>query len=146
MCFLRKVMVVVIVAMALLAGCSSEGETGKEKQHSAHTKQQTDSSLPAAKLIPIQVDLTVPEPVKVNEEVTIIARVTQKEAAVDDAKVVFEWWLDGEEHQRYEGKWSEDGKYEFIHAFDKPGTYTVISHVDARDLHSMPKKEFKVKQ
>ncbi|WP_258276684.1 FixH family protein [Paenibacillus sp. SC116] len=145
MCLLRKVMALFIVAMTLLAGCANDDGASKEKDHSAHAKQQADSSAPAAKLIPIQVDLTVPETVTANEEVTIIARVTQKEAAVDDAKVVFEWWLDGEEHLRNEGKWSEDGKYEFTHTFDKPGTYTVISHVDARDLHSMPKKEFKVK-
>ncbi|WP_148277779.1 FixH family protein [Paenibacillus popilliae] len=149
---MKKVMLALSLCMMLIfaAGCGNGNRNGGERashngsgDHSGHEAHGQDEAVPDL----IKVDLQVPTEVKVNELATITARVTQNDQAVDDAdKVEFEYWLKGEEqHQQAEGSFTQDGTYQIERTFDKAGTYNVISHVTARDMHSMPKKQFEVK-
>ncbi|RCX23520.1 YtkA-like protein [Fontibacillus phaseoli] len=119
----------------LLSGCGKSGSDG----HSS-----SDETLE-----PIKVELTVnPTQVQTGEKVTFEAKVTHQGKSVDDAKeVVFEFWKDDdneESHSMESVKSAGNGSYKFETAFESAGTYHVISHVTARDQHSMPSAEFKV--
>jgi hypothetical protein len=85
-----------------------------------------------------------PEKGAVNEPVTIEAKVTYGDEEVTDAdEVLFEIWrAHDEEHEKLEIKHAENGVYRLETSFDREGTYYVISHVTARDMHNMPKTEF----
>jgi hypothetical protein len=93
----------------------------------------------------VEVVLTVnPEKGNANEPITFEAKVTQGDENVEDAdKVTFEIWrAKDEKHEKIEVKHAEDGIYRLEKPFAQEGTYYIISHVSARDMHNMPKKEF----
>lgn len=93
----------------------------------------------------VEVDLTInPETGKANEPITFEAKVTQGDENVEDAdEVTFEIWrANDEHHEKFEVKHAEDGIYRLEKSFAQEGTYYIISHVTARDMHNMPKKEF----
>lgn len=93
----------------------------------------------------LEVNLSVnPEPAKLNQPVTFEAKVTQGKEKVNDAdQVIFEIWrAKDEHHQKIAIKHPKDGIYRLEKSFDQEGTYYIISHVTARDMHNMPKKEF----
>jgi hypothetical protein len=93
----------------------------------------------------VEVALTVsPQPGNANEPITFEAKVTQGDENVEDAdKVTFEIWrAKDEKHEKIEVKHAEDGIYRLEKSFAQEGTYYIISHVSARDMHNMPKKEF----
>lgn len=125
----------VIVLVFVVAGC------GRSESSSASA---TDTALE-----PILVVLDVtPSVAKVGEPVTFTAKVTHHGENVDDAKeVMFEFWNtadDNAKHNQVKVKSAGDGTYVLEHTFKEPGTYQVISHVTARDQHSMPSKPFTV--
>lgn len=100
-------------------------------------------------LEPIRVDLEVtPDTVESGGTVTFTAKVGHRGENVDDAQeVTFEFWnTDDEnaEHSKVTVKSAGDGAYVLERKFAEPGTYKVISHVTARDQHSMPSKQFTV--
>jgi hypothetical protein len=93
----------------------------------------------------VEVVLTVnPEKGNANEPIIFEAKVTQGDENVEDAdKVTFEIWRSKDEkHEKIEVKHTEDGIYRLEKSFAQEGTYYIISHVSARDMHNMPKKEF----
>jgi len=93
----------------------------------------------------IDVKLTVtPEKAEIDEPILFEAKVTQGQENVEDAnKVKFEIWRANDaEHEEIEVKHAENGIYRLEKTFSKEGTYYIISHVTARDMHNMPKKEF----
>lgn len=93
----------------------------------------------------VDVDLSVsPEQAEVGEMVTIEAKVTYGDEVVTDAdEVSFEIWrAHDEDHEKIEIEHAGEGNYRLERAFEQEGTYYVISHVTARDMHNMPKKEF----
>ncbi|MCM3339937.1 FixH family protein [Paenibacillus sp. MER TA 81-3] len=144
----KKAVLALSLAALFMAGCGNDGghdqhtDQPGDAMHGDHGGSNADGTIPDL----IKVELNVPEEVKAKEPIIISARVTQSDKAVDDAdKVEFEYWMEGEEHERAEGTLKEDGTYQMEHTFEKPGTYNVISHVTARDMHSMPKKTFEVK-
>lgn len=95
----------------------------------------------------LEVELSVnPEKAEVNKPITFEAKVSQGNENVEDAKSVkFEIWrAHAEEHEKIEVKHAEDGIYRLEKSFQEEGTYYIISHVTARDMHNMPKKEFVV--
>ncbi|MDF0728383.1 FixH family protein [Cytobacillus sp. S13-E01] len=94
----------------------------------------------------IEVEIQTPEKIEPNEEIEISAFVTQGEEEVNDAnEVKFEIWKNGQEdHEMVEGNHKGEGIYSITKTFDKDGIYSVVAHVTARDMHSMPKKEFVV--
>ena len=87
---------------------------------------------------------TSSEKAEVNEEIVFEAKVTYGEEEVEDAdEVKFEIWrANAEEHEKIVVEHSENGIYRLTRAFEEQGTYYVISHVTARSMHNMPKKEF----
>ncbi|MGG3564569.1 FixH family protein [Neobacillus rhizosphaerae] len=116
-----------ILFLSLMASCSNQDENHSEPPQM------------------LDVDLTVnPEKGEINEPITFKAKVTQGKEKVNDAdEVTFEIWRSKDEkHEKVEIKNPKDGVYRLEKAFQQEGTYYIISHVTARDMHNMPKKEF----
>jgi hypothetical protein len=106
-----------------------------------------DEELPDDELKWIEVNLTInPEKPQPNDPVTFKAAVTYGDEVVTDAREVkFEIWRAKDEtHEEIEVKKATDGVYQLEKSFDREGTYYVISHVTAKSMHYMPKKEFVV--
>lgn len=121
-----------VLSVFIISACNN-----KEQQ------EQADDKLPEF----VEVNLSItPEHGKSNEPIIFEAKVTQGEENVEDAnEVKFEIWrAKDEKHEKIEVKHSEDGIYRLEKAFEQEGTYYIISHVTARDMHNMPKKEFVV--
>lgn len=130
-------LVIVLLAAIVLSACGS-----KQESHSGH-----EMNMGMSESDMIQVDLVLPAEVKIKEEATFTAHVMKDGKPVTDAeKVEFEWWLGEGEHQKQVVSHSANGNYVFKQTFDQPGTYTIISHVQVADMHSMPKKSFEVKE
>jgi hypothetical protein len=108
---------------------------------SCNKKEQADN-LPQM----VEVDLSVtPDPGEINEPIIFQAKVTQGKDKVNDAEVIFEIWRSKDDkHEKVEIKHTENGTYRLDKSFLKEGTYYIISHVTARDMHNMPKQEFTV--
>ena len=123
--------------LLVLAACSAEGgsggnETGMEEN-------------PEDEMRTLEVDLQTPETASAEENVELTAHVHSNDEDVTDADQVQFEILQGEESlDMIEAEHSENGLYTIEYTFDEPGTYTVISHVDAFDLHTMPQKEITV--
>lgn len=85
-------------------------------------------------------------PVKgeVNKPITFKAKVTQGKENVNDAdEVKFEIWRSKDpKHVSTIIKHAKNGAYQLEKSFTQEGTYYIISHVTARGMHTMPKKEF----
>ncbi|MFE8695838.1 FixH family protein [Cytobacillus sp. FJAT-53684] len=97
----------------------------------------------------LEVDLTInPEKAEVNEPVTFEAKVTYGDEKVTDAEDVnFEIWrANDEHHEKVVVEHAEDGIYRLEKSFTEEGTYYIYSHVTAKSMHSMPKKEFIIGQ
>lgn len=97
----------------------------------------------------LEVDLSVnPEKAEVNESVVFEAKVTYGEEEVTDAdEVKFEIWrANDEDHEKILVEHAEDGIYRLEKSFSEEGTYYIYSHVTARRMHNMPKKEFIIGQ
>ncbi|MFP7300550.1 FixH family protein [Neobacillus niacini] len=93
----------------------------------------------------VEVKLTAtPEHGEINKPIIFEAKVTQGEETVEDAdEVKFEIWrAKDENHEKIKVEHAEDGIYRLEKSFAQEGTYYIISHVTARDMHNMPKKEF----
>jgi YtkA-like len=121
-----------VLSVFIISACNN-----KEQQ------EQADDKLPEF----VEVNLSItPEHGKANEPIIFEAKVTQGEENVEDAdEVKFEIWrAKDEKHEKIEVEHSEDGIYRLEKAFEQEGTYYIISHVTARDMHNMPKKEFVV--
>jgi hypothetical protein len=109
----------------------------------ACNKNQPSNEVPEM----LEVKLSVnPEKGEINQPIIFEAKVTQGNENVEDAKSVkFEIWrAHAEEHEKVDVKHAEDGIYRLEKTFLEEGTYYIISHVTARDMHNMPKEEFVV--
>lgn len=122
--------------IALLAtGCGQNDED---------TNASTDEEV---SLVPITVDLTVPETGKAGESVQLSAAVTQGDEKVTDADdVEYEIWEEGKKEDSWmvKSKQKTDGVYEAESKFEKDGLYHVQVHVTARDMHTMPMKDITI--
>lgn len=105
-------------------------------------KKDQEDTLPQM----VEVNLSIkPNPGELGKPVTFEAKVTQGKDQVEDAEVIFEIWrAKNDKHEKVEIKHSENGVYRLEKSFNQEGTYYIISHVTARDMHNMPKKEFVV--
>lgn len=131
-----------LLLVLLAAGCGQkDGNTGG-MDHSSMDMGENDA------MNPIKVEIMLPEALRVDETVKFKAKVTQADKPVDDAKeVLFEVWKTGsEDHEKVAGILGENGIYQMEKKFTEPGDYEIIAHVTARDMHSMPKKTFKVSE
>jgi hypothetical protein len=120
-----------ILILIALVGCSND-------------KQDTQLNDPMPEMI--EVSIEAPETVGLNEEVYLRATVTQGTDKVDDAnEVTFELQKTGEEeHEKIEAVNEGEGVYSIKKTFTENGVFTVIAHVTARSMHSMPRVEMTV--
>lgn len=126
---MKKIVVLALIIMAFATGCS----------------QSNNESLEG--LFP-EVEIKMPEEVKVENPVTIQAIVTAGGEPVDDAEEVsLEIGMveeaDGSQEKTTVTS-SGNGVYELEKTFERSGTYYVIAHTTALGMHTMPKKEFQV--
>ncbi|MBU8878903.1 FixH family protein [Bacillus sp. FJAT-29790] len=97
----------------------------------------------------LEVDLTItPEKAEVNDPVVFEAKVIYGDEAVTDAEdVKLEIWrANDENHEKINVEHAENGIYRLEKSFAEEGTYYIYSHVTARNMHNMPKKEFIIDQ
>lgn len=128
----------VMMTVAILAACGNAGEQG------AAENDPESQGLPQ----PIEVEiLTESDAFKPGEEGNIEIKVTQGDENVADAdEVTIEIWKKGHEQdsEKFDAANDGEGHYSLAHTFAEDGIYYVVSHVTARDMHNMPKKEFQV--
>lgn len=125
-------LVIGVVMLIVLSACGSG-------------QQAEQSSTSSVSLHPIEVTIMLPDSLEPNQQTTLRTLVTQGEEKVNDAhEVVFEIWKQGEEHQELKAELEGDGVYAVDTTFEEKGIYYMISHVTARQMHNMPKKQFTV--
>jgi hypothetical protein len=106
------------------------------------TENAKTTEIPPILEVELQIDNEHPA---VGASVTISAKVTQGDIAVDDASdVSFEVWEKDSDHEMIKGEYMGNGLYSIKKVFDEAGFYTIVAHVTARDQHTMPKKELTV--
>lgn len=96
-------------------------------------------------LIPVEVNITTDENLKVNEEILLQAHVTKGDKNIKDAdEVKFEVWESGmrDHGEMLTAEHSKDGIYEATYTFDHDGVYYMFAHTTAKGMHVMPKKKF----
>ncbi|MBD1380242.1 FixH family protein [Metabacillus arenae] len=121
-----------ILSMTAACGQTLENKNGESEQKELHI---------------LDVELSGPKKLDINQEGEFIAQVSLGEEKVNDAdEVEFEIWLDGNKDKSEMVRAEElgEGKYAVSKKFDKEGTYTIQSHVTARDQHTMPKMTVQV--
>lgn len=132
---LKLLLPAAVLALGIMGGCGNEEETAE--MHHDHPSEDEVRSL--------EVDLEVPETAEAGETVEFTAHVHSNGEDVPDADtVMFEVLQDEESLEMIEAEHSENGNYTIEHTFDEAGTYIVISHVDAFQLHTMPQSEITV--
>jgi hypothetical protein len=127
-----KKLLFLIVSLILLSALAS-----------CNTNKNSSSGEPKM----LDVNLSVkPDTGKVGEPITFEAKVTQGNENVNDADdVVFEIWRSKDpNHEKTTIRHPKKGIYQLQKSFQQEGTYYIISHVTARGMHNMPKKEFVV--
>ena len=126
---------VMLLAGLTLAACSEE-ENHDDMNHDSPSSDEIRS---------LEVDLQTPESVQSGEASEFTAHVTSNEEDVTDAdQVMFEVLKDDESMEMVEVEHSENGEYVFEYTFEEPGEYSVIAHVDAFQLHTMPEESVTV--
>lgn len=120
----------ILIGGFTISGCSAQDDAARQP------------------LAPIKVNYsTSPEsPVKAGTTVKIAVTVQQSGELVKDAQEVeFEIWKDNQDkHDKVKAQQSSSGEYYIERQFTGEGTYYVMYHVTARDVHNMQKKELKV--
>ncbi|WP_349410018.1 FixH family protein [Pseudalkalibacillus sp. SCS-8] len=140
-----KVYLPLLALMLIMAACGNQGEdhdgNGDEK-HGEHESNGDDMSMEA-----LEVKVEGPQEVNQGEKVTFTAKVTQGDETVEDAdEVMFEIWKEGSKNgsQMVKAEHDGEGMYSIKTSFDAEGKYVVQSHVTARSMHTMPKKQVTV--
>ncbi len=126
-----------LLAGLTLAACSDEegGDHG-DMNHDSPSSDEIRS---------LEVDLQAPESIQSGEAAEFTAHVTSNEEDVSDADQVMFEVLQGEESmEMVEVEHTENGEYVFEYTFEEPGEYSVIAHVDAYQLHTMPEESVTV--
>lgn len=129
---LKKVAILAFLLL-MLAACN------------ANTEQEAEEV--AGDLVPLEVAVqTDPEELKVNEDVKIQAIVTMGDEQVEDAsEVLFEIWKAGsDDREKILAEHTGNGIYEITTSFAEAGTYYIVPHTTARNLHTMPTVEVEV--
>lgn len=100
-----------------------------------------------AKEVPqiINAEIMIPARIPLHTESELSVKVSQGTDVVEDADdVKFEIWKGNsqEEGELLEAEYKKDGVYSIQKTFKEKGLYYVQTHVTARDMHVMPKKQF----
>lgn len=134
---MKKVIFLLTALSLVLSACSSSNG------HQHHEANQTEKKPP----VPIHVQFaSEPSKAKVGSKVTLSVKVTQENKNVNDAdEVKFEVWKkDEKKHKMINAVKKGKGTYIAQYTFPETGTYEVMYHVIARDLHNMEQKEMTV--
>lgn len=128
-----KSLLLVLFTGLILAACGNGGDSG-EMDHDAPDSDEIRN---------LEVDLAAPDHIMAGDTEVLTAYVTSNDEDVTDAdRVMFEIQdSDGETVEEIDAEHSGNGEYTVEYTFEEPGTYTVISHVDAYSLHTMPSSE-----
>lgn len=128
---------VMLLAGLTLAACSDEEDGDhRDMNHDSPSSDEIRS---------LEVDLQTPQSVQSGEAAEFTAHVTSNEEDVTDADQVMFEVLQGEESmEMVEVEHTENGEYVFEYIFEEPGEYSVIAHVDAYQLHTMPEESVTV--
>ncbi|WP_445613838.1 FixH family protein [Geobacillus sp. YF-1] len=91
----------------------------------------------------LDVKMEIPDHIELNKPTKLACVVTYGGEKVDDAsEVKFEVWKHGAgDRDMLEAKRDGSGRYSVTKTFTEAGTYSVVAHVTARDMHNMPKKD-----
>lgn len=131
---MKKIMIILVaVVVLILTAC---GQSDDNSNGSSDDVVQS-----------IKADLKVPKQAEKGETLTLAVTVTQDGKQVEDAdEVKFEIWKDGMKNgsEMIKANHTGDGKYTVEKTFNKKGIFHVQSHVTARQMHTMPKKEINV--
>lgn len=127
-----KKLLVLTLSATMLAACgqSNSGHEGHEKASSE------------TKVKPVTVELTTPKMAKANEKVTLKALVKQDGKAINDADEVMFEVINTKTNKSDKQKVTKatNGLYTLDYTFKEDGSYKVISHVTAKNQHTMPSK------
>ena len=128
-----KSLLLVLFTGIILAGCGNGGDSG-EMNHDAPESDEMRT---------LEVDLAAPDHIMAGDTEVLTAYVTSNDEDVTDAdRVMFEIQdEEGETVEEIDAEHSGNGEYTVEYTFEEAGTYTVISHVDAYSLHTMPSSE-----
>lgn len=126
---MKKILFFFVLVMFLMTACSAG-------------QDQKDDSLDNPPEL-LEVSIITPEKIKMDEEITIKAKVNQGEGKVINAdEVKFEIWKsDQEDHEMIPAHNEKDGTYSIKKTFNEGGNYFIVAHTTANRMHSMPKKE-----
>ncbi len=127
-----KPLLLAVFASVFLAACGDGADD--EMNHDAPESDEMRT---------LDVELFTPDHIMSGETVEMTAHVTSNDEDVTEADhVMFEIQDENEETlEEITAEHSENGEYTVEYTFDETGTYTVISHVDAFSLHTMPSSE-----
>ncbi|TDL30955.1 hypothetical protein E2R51_16665 [Jeotgalibacillus sp. S-D1] len=95
----------------------------------------------------VEADIIIPDTIEPNEETVLQVKLSQDGEPVEDANdVMFEIWNDveGGESETHDASHVGDGIYEIKMTFEETSLYSLQTHVTARDMHVMPKRQFAV--
>ncbi|MFC4408820.1 FixH family protein [Chungangia koreensis] len=124
-------LLILLLTVLLAAACGAEEKEEKSQE--------------SAPPVPISVDLQVPATAEVGQEVEVVAKVTQGEEVVTDAsEVEFEIINDNSGEKTMVPAELKEDQYTAVITLEQPGSYSVTSHVTARDMHTMPTKVIEV--
>ncbi|MDG5472173.1 FixH family protein [Jeotgalibacillus sp. ET6] len=130
---MKKWMIGTIACAGLiLTACGEESEP-----------QSQESEAPQV----VEAEIVIPEDIQVQEASKLQVEISQGGEAVEDAnEVMFEIWNDvkGEESEQHEAEHIGEGVYEIDYTFEEDSIYSLQTHITARDMHVMPKKQFTV--
>jgi hypothetical protein len=118
--------IVMVITLLLASACTANTESTPEQ---------------------IDVDILLPERISLNQESVLKVQVSQGKEKVEDAEdVQFEIWKANskEDSELIHAQHGKGGIYHVKKTFREDGIYYVQTHVAARGLHVMPKKQFVV--
>ncbi|MCZ2257857.1 FixH family protein [Sporosarcina sp. G11-34] len=124
----KFLMFLFILVLGVMAACSKDEEKVEEED---------------VVILPIAVELTVPEAADVSETIKMESLVTQGEEKVEDASLVeFEIWEEGKKTESImvDSINEKEGIYSAETTFDHDGLFHIQVHVTARNMHTMPTK------
>ncbi|CAB3390761.1 conserved exported protein of unknown function [Kyrpidia spormannii] len=140
------------LAAGLVAGCgqaAAPSQTDQSQGNPGSSASPTEMNMDPGMTMDQQFDIAFstdpPGPVKVNQPVKLIEKVSKKGTPISGAYIKLEIWKDGEsKHELVDVVEGPSGTYTVEKTFDKPGLYHVTLHTTALGFHEMPTKDIEV--
>lgn len=122
-----------MIFILVLAACGNE--------EAVEDEMETDD------LAVLEVEFNLPETAEPGETVELEAVVTYGGEPMEVAdRVLFEYWLEGQEHEseEIEGTHTGNGSYTAEVTFSEEGVYELFAHTDAEGQHTMPLESIEI--